>query len=69
MRDRSSSNRRLELDSERGMIIGLCAGMARYFDIDVTWVRIAAIVGAVLMTKVAIGAYVIGWLILDERRA
>jgi len=66
MRDRSSSRRRLELDREHGMIIGLCAGLGRYFNVDVTWLRIGAIIGAVLLTKVAIAAYVIGWLVLDE---
>jgi phage shock protein C len=67
MRDHSSPSRRLELDRERGMIIGLCAGLARYFDIDVTWVRIGAVIAAALLTKVAIAAYAIGWLVLDER--
>jgi phage shock protein PspC (stress-responsive transcriptional regulator) len=67
MRDRSSSHRRLELDRENGMIIGLCAGLARYFNADVTWVRVGAIVGAVFLTKAAIAAYVIGWLLLNER--
>jgi phage shock protein PspC (stress-responsive transcriptional regulator) len=67
MRDRSSSRRRLELDHQHGMIIGLCAGLGRYFNVDVTWVRIGAIVGAVFLTKAAIAAYVIGWLVLDER--
>jgi len=67
MRDSSSSNRRLELDRKHGMLIGLCAGLANYFDIDVMWVRIGAIIGAVFLTKAAIAAYVIGWLVLDER--
>ena len=67
MRDRSSSHRRLELDRENGMIIGLCAGLARYFNVDVTWVRVGAIVGAVFLTKAAIAAYVIGWLLLNDR--
>jgi phage shock protein PspC (stress-responsive transcriptional regulator) len=67
MRDRSSSHRRLELDRENGMLIGLCAGLARYFNVDVTWVRIGAIVGAVFLTKAAIAAYVIGWLLLNDR--
>ena len=67
MRDRSSSHRRLELDRENGMVIGLCAGLARYFNVDVTWVRVGAIVGAVFLTKAAIAAYVIGWLLLNDR--
>lgn len=67
MRDRSSSKRRLQLDRERGMIVGVCAGLARYLDVDATWVRIGAIVAAVFLTKAAIAAYLIGWLVLDER--
>jgi phage shock protein C len=67
MRDSSTSKRRLELDRERGMLIGLCAGAANYFDVDVTWIRIGGIVGAVFLTKAAIAAYVIGWLVLNER--
>ena len=69
MRDRSQSHRRLELDGRNGIIIGLCAGLGRYFNVDVTWVRIAAIVAAVFLTKAAIAAYVIGWLVLDDRSA
>ena len=67
MRERSSSHRRLELDRENGMLIGLCAGLARYFNVDVTWVRIGAIVGTVFLTKAASAAYVIGWLLLNDR--
>jgi phage shock protein C len=69
MGDRSTSKRRLELDRKNGMLIGLCAGIANYIDMDVTWVRIGAVIAAALLTKVAIAAYVIGWLVLDERDA
>jgi len=41
MRHSSSRGIRLELDRSNGLIAGLCAGIARYFDVDVTWVRIA----------------------------
>src|SRR5262245_3934377 len=63
----SSSETRLELDRRNGLIVGLCAGLARYFDVEATWLRIAAVIGAVLLTKVAIALYVIGWLLLDDR--
>ena len=69
MDDRSTSKRRLELDRKNGMLIGLCAGIANYTDVDVTWVRIGAVIAAALLTKVAVAAYVIGWLVLDERDA
>ena len=67
MRHIRSEGSRLELDRRNGLIIGLCAGIARYLDVDVTWVRIGAVVGAAVLTKVAVAAYVIGWLLLDER--
>ena len=69
MDNRSTSKRRLELDRKNGMLIGLCAGIANYIDMDVMWVRIGAVIAAALLTKVAIAAYVIGWLVLDERDA
>ncbi len=67
MRHIRSEGSRLELDRRNGLIIGLCAGIARYLDVDVTWVRIGAVVAAAVLTKVAVAAYVIGWLLLDER--
>lgn len=67
MRHSSSSGSRLELDRGNGLIAGLCAGAARWLDVDVTWVRITAVIGAVLLTKIAVGVYIIGWLLLDER--
>ena len=63
----SSFNRRLELDRRNGLIAGVCAGVARYLDVDLTWVRIAAVIGAAVLTKCAIAVYVIGWLLLDDR--
>jgi phage shock protein C len=67
MRHSSSDGIRLELDRGNGLIAGLCAGIARYLNVDVTWVRIASVIGAVIVTKIAVAAYVIGWLLLDDR--
>jgi phage shock protein C len=67
MRHGSSSGSRLELDHRNGLIAGVCAGIARWLDVDVTWVRIAAVIATVVVTKVAIALYVIGWLLLDDR--
>ena len=36
------------LDRRHGKLIGVCAGIARYFDLDVTLVRIAFVLGTVL---------------------
>lgn len=67
MRYTRTNGNHLALDRRNGLIAGLCAGFARWLDIDVTWVRIGAVVGAVLLTKIAIGAYLVGWLLLDDR--
>jgi phage shock protein C len=67
MRNDSSSQRRLELDRSNGMLLGVCAGLARYFRVETLWVRVAAIAAAVIVTKLAVAAYVIAWLVLDER--
>ncbi len=63
----SSFNRRLELDRRNGMLAGVCAGVARYLDVDVTWVRVGAVIAAAVLTKLAIALYVIAWLLLDDR--
>ena len=63
----SSFNRRLELDRRNGLIAGVCAGVARYLDVDVTWVRITAVIAAAVLTKCALALYVIAWLLLDDR--
>ncbi len=67
MRHSSSGGFGLELDRGNGLIAGLCAGIARYLNVDVTWVRIASVICAVIVTKIAVAAYVIGWLLLDDR--
>jgi phage shock protein C len=49
------------LDKERGKAMGVCAGIADHFDIDVTLVRIAFVVGtlagfgSLLIVYLAIG--------------
>ncbi|QKG70352.1 MULTISPECIES: PspC domain-containing protein [Erythrobacter] len=36
------------LDRNNGKIWGVCAGIARYFGIDATWVRLGFVAGALL---------------------
>lgn len=36
------------LDKTNAKIMGVCAGLADYFGIDVTWVRVGFVVGTVL---------------------
>ena len=48
------------------MVAGVCSGIAEYTGIDVTVVRLAAVVGAVLGLGSLIVAYVVAWLLMPE---
>lgn len=37
------------LDKRRGKLAGVCAGIADYFNVDVTVVRIATVLGTILL--------------------
>ncbi|MFW2349434.1 PspC domain-containing protein [Qipengyuania sp.] len=36
------------LDRDNGKLMGVCSGIARYFGIDATWVRLGFVAGALL---------------------
>jgi len=46
-------------------IAGVCAGFAEYFDLDVTLVRLAWLIVAV-MTGVGLLAYPVAWIVMPE---
>ena len=48
------------------MIAGVCAGFADYFEVDVTLVRAAALIGAVFSGGLLIIAYIIMAIIMPE---
>jgi len=45
-------------------VAGVCAGVARAFDVDVTLVRIALVVGTLVTSGAALGVYVLAWMFL-----
>jgi len=60
--------RRLRLDPSRRRIGVVCAGIARYFDLE-TWVlRLAAITLLIFLPSVTLPAYLIAWLVLERPR-
>ena len=69
MAEYTRARRRLDLylDKNNGWIAGVCAGIARRIGIDVAIVRVGAIVTGLFLPKLVIGAYLIAWLVLDER--
>jgi phage shock protein C len=49
-------------------IAGVCAGLAKYFDVDVTLVRLAVATGIVLSGGLGLLAYIVAWIIMPVDR-
>ena len=58
--------RRLVRSRDDKMIAGVCAGVADYFGVDVTLVRLLTVLGAVFSGGTFVVAYVVAWLLLPE---
>jgi phage shock protein C len=48
------------------MVAGICAGVARYFGIDVTMVRVLVAVVCIITGGAGILAYLVAWVIIPE---
>lgn len=60
--------RRLYRASEKdSMIAGVCAGIADYFNVDPTLVRLAWVVFTALSIGVGILAYLIAWIVVPRK--
>ncbi len=59
--------RRLYRDSERGLIFGVCAGIAGHFNWPAWLIRMAALALAWYFPTAAVVAYVVAALILPQR--
>jgi phage shock protein C len=59
--------RRLMLDKANKKVAGVCAGFARYFEVDVTLVRVLWLAIAI-GTGVGFIAYVVAWIIMPSDR-
>ena len=60
------TQKRIYRDLESGMISGVCAGLARYFDVDAVWVRAVAIVSLFVATPITLLAYVAAVILLPR---
>lgn len=58
--------RRLVRRTDDKMIAGVCSGLAAYFGIDVTLVRVLAVLGLVLGFGSLGVAYVIAWAVVPK---
>jgi phage shock protein C len=64
------AERRLMRPVNGGKVAGVCAGLAQYFDLDVTLVRLLFVVGTIFSCGVGLLAYIVAWIIMPrESRA
>ncbi len=59
--------RHVQLDKDNGWFFGVCAGLANYWQLDATFIRVGVLVAGLFFPKIVIATYLIAWLILDER--
>ena len=61
-------NGRFALNPAKAKVMGVCAGIADYFNVDVLLVRLAVIAATFMTGPVAILFYILtGWLATDDR--
>ncbi len=59
--------RRFHLDRRNAWIAGVCAGVADTLRTDPAFLRVGLVVAALFMPRLIIAAYVIAWVLLDDR--
>lgn len=59
------TSRGFRLDKAGGKVMGVCAGIAKYFNVDVTLVRVAFALGTLLGFGSAVLVYLLIGLIAD----
>ena len=62
----SMEQKKLYRSKENRMILGVCAGIAKYFNVDPTLVRVGAVVAACISSGGLIIAYLIGAALIPE---
>ncbi|AIG00061.1 phage-shock protein [Alteromonas australica] len=51
------TEKRIYRDLDAAVISGVCAGVARYLDVDTLWVRVAAAAALIFVPFIALVAY------------
>jgi phage shock protein C len=62
-----TTRRRLCQDRERGVCLGVCAGLAEFFGFDLTLVRVITAVGAFLFFPTVLIGYIVLALLLPKK--
>jgi len=61
-----SAPRRLYRVTTEKRIAGVCAGLARYFEVDVTLVRLLVVAGTLCSGGLGLLAYIAAWIIMPK---
>jgi phage shock protein C len=64
-----AARKRLMRPRQGRKVAGVCAGVAEYFDVDVTLVRIIWLITALIPIGVSVIAYIVGWIVMPEEPA
>lgn len=64
----NSSQKQLMRDTEDGMLGGVLAGIAAYYDVNVMWLRLAAIILGLVSFGTAFVVYIILWIIMPATK-
>lgn len=57
--------KRLQRPPDKAMIGGVCAGIAEYFDVDPTWIRLLAVL-LIFASGFGLVAYIVGWIVIPR---
>jgi len=58
---------RLYRNPQRGVIFGVCAGIAEYFGFDLTVMRVLTVIGALFAVPIVCGSYLVLGLMLPSK--
>ena len=59
--------RQIRLDKDGGWVFGVCAGLGNYLRVDPAIIRVGVLVTGLFFPKAVIAAYLVTWLVLDDR--
>jgi len=62
----TTTSKRLVRRSDNRMIAGVCSGVADYLGLDVTLVRLLAVVAAIFSAGTVAVAYIAAWILMPE---
>ncbi|HAL41625.1 MAG TPA: hypothetical protein DCP57_04200 [Gammaproteobacteria bacterium] len=55
------------LNREHACLFGVCSGVADYFEMERGIVRTCTVIGAIFFSNLTIAAYLIAWVLLEEK--